>query len=42
MKAAGMHTCRVLTDDWRAATAFYEGVGFTDVGRIRTWKKALL
>ncbi|MGD2043487.1 MAG: GNAT family N-acetyltransferase, partial [Acidimicrobiia bacterium] len=36
MKAAGMHTCRVLTDDWRAATAFYEGVGFTDVGRIRT------
>jgi ribosomal protein S18 acetylase RimI-like enzyme len=42
MKAAGMHTCRVLTDDWRAATDFYEGVGFTDAGRVRTWKKALL
>lgn len=41
MKAAGMHTCRVLTDDWRGATAFYEGVGFTDVGRVRTWQKAL-
>lgn len=38
MKAAGMHTCRVMTDDWRAATHFYEGVGFEDVGRIRWWK----
>ncbi len=41
MKAARMHTCRVLTDDWRPATDFYEAVGFTGAGRVRTWKKAL-
>lgn len=41
MKAAGMHSCRVVTDEPRAATAFYEGVGFEDVGRIRWWRKAL-
>jgi ribosomal protein S18 acetylase RimI-like enzyme len=39
MKKAGMHSCRVITDEPRPATAFYEGVGFTDVGRIRWWKK---
>lgn len=39
MKAAGMHTCRVITDEPRAATAFYEGVGFSDVGRIRWWRR---
>lgn len=42
MRAAGMHTCRVLTDDWRSATSFYQGVGFEDVGRLRWWKKAFL
>ena len=39
MVAAGMHLCRVLTDDWREATKFYEGVGFEDVGRVRWWAK---
>jgi mycothiol synthase len=39
MKAAGMHKCRVITDEPRAATAFYEGVGFDDVGRIRWWRR---
>lgn len=39
MKKAGMHTCRVITDEPRPATAFYEGVGFADVGRIRLWRK---
>jgi ribosomal protein S18 acetylase RimI-like enzyme len=39
MRAAGMHTCRVVTDEPREATAFYTGVGFTDVGRIRWWRK---
>ena len=39
MKEAGMHTCRVITNDWRAATDFYEGVGFEDVGRVRWWRK---
>jgi len=38
MKAAGMHTCRVVTDEPREATAFYETVGFADVGRIRWWR----
>lgn len=38
MKAAGMTMCRVCTDDDRAATHFYEGVGFTDVGRLHWWK----
>lgn len=40
MKEAGMHTCRVLTDDWRDATNFYEAVGFTDVGRVRWWERS--
>jgi ribosomal protein S18 acetylase RimI-like enzyme len=40
MKAAGIHTCRVITDEQREATAFYEGVGFSDVGRVRWWRKA--
>lgn len=39
MKAAGMTLCRVCTDDDRPATAFYEGVGFTDVGRLHWWSK---
>lgn len=39
MKMAGMKVCRVLTNDWRAATSFYEGVGFEDVGAIRWWAK---
>lgn len=40
MKAAGMRICRVITDEPRvAATAFYESVGFEDVGRIRWWRK---
>ncbi|HEU4319435.1 MAG TPA: GNAT family N-acetyltransferase [Acidimicrobiia bacterium] len=37
MLRAGMHTARVVTDDYRDATDFYEGVGFEDVGRIRWW-----
>jgi ribosomal protein S18 acetylase RimI-like enzyme len=37
MRHAGMHTARVLTNDWRDATAFYEDVGFRDVGRIQWW-----
>lgn len=39
MKAAGMHTCRVVTDDDREATSFYEGVGFRDVGRLHWWAR---
>ncbi len=39
MVQAGMRLCRVLTDDWREATKFYEGVGFEDVGRVRWWAK---
>ena len=38
MSQAGMHTVRVLTDEPREATAFYEGVGFSEVGRLRWWK----
>lgn len=41
MKRAGMQTCRVITDEPRAASAFYEGVGFKDVGRVRWWRKAV-
>lgn len=41
MKTAGMLTARVVTDEPRPATAFYEAVGFADVGRIRWWKPAL-
>lgn len=40
MKAAGMHTARVATDEPRDATVFYEGVGFTDEARLRWWRKA--
>ena len=39
MKAAGMHTARVVTDEARDATSFYEGVGFTDDARLRWWRK---
>jgi ribosomal protein S18 acetylase RimI-like enzyme len=39
MKTAGMHTCRVVTDDHREATSFYEGVGFSDVGRLHWWAR---
>ncbi|MGB8360996.1 MAG: GNAT family N-acetyltransferase [Acidimicrobiia bacterium] len=39
MARAGMRLSRVLTDDWREATKFYEGVGFEDVGRVRWWAK---
>jgi ribosomal protein S18 acetylase RimI-like enzyme len=38
MRDAGYHKVRVLTDEPREATAFYEGVGFSDVGRLRWWK----
>lgn len=37
MRDAGMSTCRVITDEPREATSFYEGVGFQDVGRVRSW-----
>jgi mycothiol synthase len=40
MKHAGMRLARVCTDDDRPATAFYEGVGFRDVDRLRWWKKS--
>lgn len=39
MKRAGMSLARVCTDDDRLATAFYEGVGFRDVDRLRWWKQ---
>jgi predicted N-acetyltransferase YhbS len=39
MKAAGMSICRVVTDDYRPATAFYESVGFEDVGALRWWAR---
>ena len=39
MKRAGMHLARVCTDDDRLATAFYEGIGFRDVDRLRWWKQ---
>lgn len=38
MRAAGMHTCRVMTDESGDATAFYEGVGFEHAGRVRWWR----
>jgi len=40
MKEAGMRQTRVCTDEDREATAFYEGVGFRDVGRLRWWRKS--
>lgn len=39
MRDAGMKLIQVGTDEQRVATSFYEGVGFTDVGRVRWWKK---
>jgi ribosomal protein S18 acetylase RimI-like enzyme len=39
MRAAGMSICRVVTDDYRPATAFYESVGFDDVGALRWWAR---
>ena len=40
MKEAGISTVRVGTGEERLdATAFYEGVGFEVVGRLRWWKK---
>ena len=39
MKAAGMNSCRVITDEPREATAFYEGIGFADVGRVHWWAR---
>lgn len=38
MKESGFHTARVLTGEPRQATAFYESVGFEDVGRLRSWR----
>jgi ribosomal protein S18 acetylase RimI-like enzyme len=40
MNKAGLHTCRVGTDEPREATAFYEGVGFEDEGRLRWWRRS--
>jgi ribosomal protein S18 acetylase RimI-like enzyme len=39
MKEAGMTVCRVVTNDYRLATHFYESVGFTDVGALRWWAR---
>lgn len=40
MRDAAMTLCRVMTDEPRtAATAFYDSVGFSDVGRLRWWRK---
>ena len=39
MRDAGMRLTRVGTNEPREAIAFYEGVGFEDVGRIRWWAK---
>lgn len=41
MKAAGVHTARVLTDESRGAAHFYEGVGFEEGGRLRWWQPAI-
>jgi predicted N-acetyltransferase YhbS len=40
MRKAGMEMARVCTGDEMAATDFYEGVGFSDVGRLRWWASA--
>lgn len=41
MKAAGMRLTRVITDEPRSdATAFYSGVGFQEVDRVRWWKRS--
>jgi gamma-glutamylcyclotransferase len=40
MRDSGMTLCRVITDEPRTdATAFYESVGFQDVGRLRWWQR---
>lgn len=39
MKASGMHTCRVMTDEPGPATAFYESVGFEVNGPVRWWRR---
>lgn len=39
MRAAGMHTARVVTDQSRQGPAFYEGVGFGDAATLRWWGK---
>jgi ribosomal protein S18 acetylase RimI-like enzyme len=39
MRIGGMRLARVCTDDDRLATAFYESVGFDDVGRLRWWAR---
>lgn len=39
MKAAGMHTARVVTDESRDGPAFYESVGFSDGATLRWWRK---
>lgn len=40
MRAAGMTLARVITDEPRSdATAFYSGVGFREVERVRWWNR---
>jgi ribosomal protein S18 acetylase RimI-like enzyme len=40
MRASGMTLCRVMTDEPPTdGTAFYESVGFQDVGRLRSWRR---
>ena len=40
MAGAGMSVCRVVTDDYRVATAFYPAAGFADVGGLSWWSHA--
>jgi len=41
MRDEGMTLCRVTTDESRTdATAFYESIGFQDVGSLRWWRKS--
>lgn len=40
MRAAGMNLTRVITDEPRSdATAFYGGIGFREVDRVRWWRR---
>lgn len=39
MKAARMHTARVVTDESRDGPSFYEGVGFGDAATLRWWRR---
>jgi GNAT superfamily N-acetyltransferase len=39
MRDAGMTVCRVVTDDYREANAFYVASGFDDIGALRWWEK---